>query len=196
MISGMATKPVSTTKVYLITAQSPTTATLSQGKNTITWEALSGSGQTTVIVPAGAKLTLSNPDALLSPLPFEAALAVGNNVSGGSSVVPAGYTPSLVEAEAPTLELAHEAWFELNAATLSCTLIPSVSAKVLQTHLIITPAGLMPTGWLTAADGAVVRWPFGEVAMPTGWSYIVTLVQVGNVILANAMPVDLSTPTA
>lgn len=192
----MATKPISTAKVYLLTAQNPTSATLTQGTTSITWEALSASGQTTVIVPPGATLTLSDPEALLSPLPFDGALAVGNNASGGRSVQSAGITPVEAEGETPSIELAHETWYKLDAATQSCRLIPSQSACVVQSHIVLTPADAMPAGWLTAAGDAVVRWPFGELAMPTGWSYIITLVQVGDVIIANALPVDLSTPTA
>lgn len=189
----MATKPISTAKVYLVTSQEPCSATLTQGESVITWEALAEGGQTTVIVPAGATLELSAPAALLSPLPFEAALAVGNGNSGGrASHSPVGITLTQAEGKTPVVKLAHEAWYELNAQTQRCTLIPA-GATISQAHLLLTPAAPMPSGWLTA-DGAIVRWPFGEIAMPTGWSYIITLVQVGNVILANALPVDLSTP--
>lgn len=192
----MATKPISTAKVYLVTSQEPCSATLTQGESVITWAALAEGGQTTVIVPAGATLELSSPAALLAPLPFEGALAVGNGNSGGrASHSPVGMISTPMEGQTPIIELAHEAWYELNAQTQSCTLIPSPKATIVQTHLILTPAATMPPGWLTAADGAVVRWPFGEIAMPAGWSYIITLVQVGNVILANALPVDLSTPS-
>lgn len=192
----MATKPISTAKVFLVTSKEPTEATLTKEENVITWNILSAAGQTTVIVPAGATLELSSPTALLSPLPFEWTLAVGNSSSGGRTIESGGITPGTTEGETLTLELAHGVWFELNAATQSCTLIPSAAASVVQTHLILTPADTMSTGWLTAAEGAVVRWPFGEIAMPAGWSYIITLVQVGKVILANALPVDLSTPAA
>ena len=192
----MATNPKPTTSVYLITSQEPCSATLAQGANVITWEALTEGGQTTVIVPAEATLELSSPSALLSPLPFEGALAVGNGGSGGRGTHTAGITPVPAEGQTPVVELAHEAWYELNARTESCAITPSAKATVVQAHLIITPADTMPSGWLTATDGAVVRWPFGEIAMPAGWSYIITLVQVGKVIQANALPVDLSTPAA
>lgn len=73
----METQRRTNPKVYLITSQVPTTATLSLGENAVTWEVLSESGQSTVIVPAGGKLTLSAPSALVSILPFKAALATG-----------------------------------------------------------------------------------------------------------------------
>lgn len=190
----MATKPTPAEKVYLITSQEPTTATLTKGERAITWNILPEGGQTTIIVPQGATLSLSSPSALLSRIPFEVALAVGNGNSGGHATSKQGITPVAVEDETPVLQLAHEAWFSLAPMTSSCTLSPSTAASVVQTHLVITPADTMPTGWLTATGGAVVRWPFGELAMPAGWSYIVTLAQVGKVIFANALPVDLSTP--
>lgn len=190
----MATKPISSAKVYLITSEKPCSATLTQGEHTITWEVIAERGQATVIVPAGATLELSTPLALLTPLPFEGPLAVGNGSSGGCSVDAQGITPTAVEEETPTLQLAHGRWFTLFPTTTGCALTPAGGASVVQAHLILTPADTMPTGWLTATGGAVVRWPFGELAMPAGWSYIVTLVQVGKVIFANALPVDLSTP--
>lgn len=185
--------------MYLVTSPEPCSATLTQGETIITWNVLSEGGQATVIVPAGADLALSSPSALLTALPetFKSAPAGKNGGSGGRGIVPpTGCSITPVEEVKPDLELAHEAWYALNAATQSCTLIPTAAASVVQSHLLLTPAAPMPTGWLTAADGAVVRWPFGEIAMPAGWSYIVTLVQVGKVILTNALPVDLSTPTA
>ncbi len=183
--------------MYLVTSQEPCSATLTQGETTITWNILSEGGQATIIVPSGATLELSSPTALLTALPetFKSTPAGNNGGNGGRSVVPptgCGIIP--VEGETPNLELAHEAWYELNAATQSCTLISSDEATIVQTHLLLTPAAPMPSGWLTAAEGGVVRWPFGEIAMPAGWSYIITLVQIGNVILANALPVNLSTP--
>lgn len=190
----MATKPISTAKIYLLTSEGPTTATLTHGENSISWEALSDSGQTTIIIPAGATLTLSNPKALLSPLPFDSALAVGNGNSGGRTASPAGVAMGTsTEAEA-IVQLTHEQWLSLGPSTHHCTLKATKAAEIAQTHLVLTPAATMPTGWLTAADGAVLRWPYGEIAMTTGWSYIITLLQIGNVILANATPVDLSTP--
>ena len=91
----------------------------------------------------------------------------------------------------------HATVVEVPSAATSVVVTPNVvDGFSKQTHLILTPADTMPSGWLSATDGAVVRWPFGEIAMPAGWSYIITLVQVGKVILANALPVDLSTPAA
>lgn len=183
--------------MYLVTSPEPCSATLTQGETIITWNLLTEGGQATVILPSGADLALSSPSALLTTLPetFKSTPVgiIGGN--GGRGIIPpTGCSITTVEEEKPDLELVHEAWYELNAQTQSCTLIPLTSASVVQTHLILTPADTMPTGWLTAADGAIVRWPFGELTMPAGWSYIITLVQIGNVILANALPVNLSTP--
>lgn len=194
----MATNTTSTARVYLVTSPEPCSASLIQGANTITWDLLSEGGQTTVIVPPGATLNLSAPAAHLTILPetFMSAPAENHGSSGGRAAHSSGITPTMVEAETPNLHLIHDAWYELNAQTKSCALTPSEKARIIQTHLILAPAAPMPGGWLTAAEGAVVRWPFGEIAMPAGWSYIITLVQVGKVILANALPVDLSTPAA
>lgn len=189
---GMATKPIPTTKVILVTSQEPTTATLTQGSTSITWTALTESGQTTIIVPAGATLSLSSPSALISPLPFEGALAVGSGISGGRAARPAGITPTELADNAPIIEMAHDAWYKLSAATQHCTLMSSSKASVIQTHLLISPTRALASGWLSAAEGCILRWPFGELAMPSGWSYIITLVQIGNVIQANALPVNLS----
>lgn len=194
----MATNSMSIARVYLVSSQEPCSATLTQGETTITWELLTEGGQATVIVPPGATLELSSPTAMLSRLPetFKSAPAGNIGGSGGKAVHTRGITPTVVEAETPQLTLKHEAWFALHPATPSCCLTPSAEARIVQSHLLLTPADTMPTGWLSTSDGAVVRWPFGELAMPSGWSYIVTLVQVGKVILANALPVDLSTPAA
>lgn len=196
--NAMATNSMSIARVYLVSAQEPCSATLTQGETTITWELLTEGGQATVIVPPGATLDLSSPTAMLSRLPetFKSAPAGNIGGSGGKAVHTRGITPTVVEAETPQLTLKHEAWFALHPATTSCCLTPSAEARIVQSHLLLTPADTMPSGWLSATDGAVVRWPFGELAMPAGWSYIITLVQVGNVILANALPVDLSTPAA
>lgn len=194
----MATNTTSIARMYLVTSQEPCSATLTQGETIITWNLLTEGGQATVIVPSGADLALSSPSALLTALPetFKSAPAGNNGGSGGRGIVPpTGCSITTVEDVESRLKIAHESWFELSATTQSCTLIPSTAASVIQTHLIITPAATMPTGWLTAAGGSVVRWPFGELAMVSGWSYIITLVQIGNVITANALPVDLSTPT-
>lgn len=183
--------------MYLVTSPEPCSATLTQGETIITWNILTEGGQATVILPSGADLALSSPSALLTALPetFKSAPAGNIGGSGGRGMIPpTGCRITTVEEVKPNLELAHEAWYMLNADTQSCTLIPTAAASVVQAHLIITPTYTMPTGWLTAADGTVLRWTFGEIAMPTGWSYIVTLVQVGNVILANALPVNLSKP--
>lgn len=190
----METKPISTAKVYLAMSDEPSFATLKWGERSFTWEALSESGQTTIIVPAGATLSLSSPKALLCPLPFKFALAGSNGISGGRAARPSGITPTLCESITPTITLAHEAWFALDGETKTCTLQHNADSPVAQSHLMITPVQDLPTGWLSPAEGSALRWAFGELAMPAGWSYIITLVQIGNIIQANALPVDLSAP--
>lgn len=199
MLRAMATQPLDTAKVYALTAAGACSVTLMQDEKSITWEALAEGGQTSFVVPAGATVSISDETALLSPLPanFKAALGADAAGAGGFSISAKGEKALPVEETAPTLPMKHARWYTLHAETSSCSIAAADTADmVVQTHLIITPAINMPADWLQAAPGTVVRWPFGEIAMTAGWSYIITLVQIGNVILANALPVDLSNPAA
>lgn len=179
----MATKPISTAKVFLVTSKEPTEATLTKEENVITWNILSAAGQTTVIVPAGSTLELSSPSALLSPLPsnFNFALGAGNGSIGGESSAK-GDAVRIIEGTAPELTFQNATWNILSEAATSCRVHPSPDEqRVLTMQLILTPTAVeqLGEGWLTVPEGTELIWPFGEAILAApAHTYIVTLLQL------------------
>lgn len=165
----MATKPISTTKVFLVTSQEPTSATLTHGKSMITWDVLTEGGQTTVIVPAGATLSLSSETALLSPLPatFKSAPAAAHPLSGGESL-------RLQSAETPELPMRHATWVQLAAEAAGCTVTPAAVGKAVAMQLLFSPAEdvLSPATFFSGAE-----WLYKAPIMPAGYTYVITLTQ-------------------
>lgn len=184
----MATQPLDTAKVYALTAAGACSVTLTQGEKSITWEALAEGGQTSFIVPAGATAEISDPAALLSPLPanFKPALGAGVTSAGGECIS----TVSMVGTTA-TAEMKHATWICLPPETTGCRITPATHDKASSMQMLLTPADDMEDGWLTA-QGADIIWPYGEPAVVFGYAYVVTLVQlpvVGSVkIIANLTP--------
>lgn len=80
----MVTQPVNTAKVYVLSASSACSVTLTHLGQSTTWQALpEGGGQTTFIVPAGAVAEISDENAFLAPIPFKIAPgAIGCSVGG------------------------------------------------------------------------------------------------------------------
>lgn len=92
----METTPRDSAKAYALTAQGECTITITQGARSVSWKALSTGGQTTFIVPAKAIASISDPDALLSPLPFLVAPERKEDALGGvpeMSIADAVFTP-------------------------------------------------------------------------------------------------------
>lgn len=184
----MATQPIDTAKVYALTSAGACSVTLTQGGKTITWEALPDGGQTSFIVPAGATAELSNPEALLSPLPanFKAALGTGTVRSEGECL-----SSAILSGTDTAVTMHHAAWRALPAPACRCRVTPApTEGRVLTMQLMVSPAAdlQLASGWLTAADGAQIIWLYrGEPDMGSAsFTYIITLVQISPAqILAN-----------
>lgn len=191
MVWGMATLPIDTAKTYALTAAGACSVTLTQGEKSITWEALSGGGQTCLIVPAGATIELSSPNALLSPLPanFKAALGAGGGCTGGG-------TPSAAQGEhifaaemvgtTAHITMQHAAWCTIPAEATLVELTPAQLPQLaVQMQLEFTPPALF-TAEQTAAWLAGAEWLYGAPMMAAGVRYIITLTEAHGEIKANA----------
>lgn len=186
----MATQPLDTAKVYALTAAGACSVTLTQGEQTITWEILSEGGQTSFIVPAGATAEISDPTALLSPLPanFKPALGAGNGRTGGIHMYPEqGESIGFAEDYSSiTLPMQHATWHVIDAATTQVTVTPGGdTAHALQMQLVYTPADLM-TPEQTEAWLVGVTWLYGAPVMGAGIRYVITLIEAFGEIKANA----------
>lgn len=190
----MATQPIDTAKLYALTSAGACSVTLTQGEKSITWDALAEGGQTGIIVPAGATITVSDSAALLSPLPanFKAALGAGSVSAGGI-----GSKPLAGESIFPTtadehgncpVEVRHATWRVLPASTTTCELsADKTDGLALSMQLMLTPAADMPTGWLSAGAAQLV-WLYGEPVILSGHTYIIGVTQIApNKILANLL---------
>lgn len=81
------TQPTDSPRVFVISCGQPCSVTLTQEGQQVTWQALPAAGQTSIIVPAQATLDVSEPSALLSPLPFDKApVAITITGDGGESM--------------------------------------------------------------------------------------------------------------
>lgn len=187
----MVTQPIDTAKVYALTAAGACSVTLTQGNHSITWTALSDAGQTSIIVPAGATLSIPDTGAVLSPLPatFKAALGAGAAGTEGETVLHAGG-----DAITPTVCMRHNSWSLLPATTISCAVSPrGADKRICSMQLLVAPASDLATGWLASSDSSKpIYWPFGEPPMPSGYQYCVTLVQLPDKIIANMTPLGVS----
>lgn len=82
----MVTQPVNTAKIYVLSASSACSVTLTHLGKSTTWQALpEDGGQTTFIVPAGAVAEISDENVLLSPLPFKIAPGADSRSVGGTA---------------------------------------------------------------------------------------------------------------
>lgn len=188
----MGSQTSNTAKVYALTAAGACSVTLTQGTQSVTWQALSAAGQTTILVPRDASISVSATDAILSPLPFKAALGTGNGSSGGAYTAAAGEPIVSVDSEGADLcniSMKHASWAFAQPNTTRCRLLPQQdNTHAFSMQLVLTPATDMTFGWLQIADGsdALLEWVGGEPSIVAGFSYIVTLVQVSPTrILAN-----------
>lgn len=183
-----------TMKAYLLTAEGITTATLTQGDSSYTWKILPEGGQTVVIVPAGAVLSLSNPAADLKKIPFDHALGLLMATGGGGRIVTSNNSawgerilaPCGEENIAPQVDMQHGIWVELPMGAASCRVTPAgTTDRALQMQLVYTPTTTMSTeevaAWLVGAT-----WLYGAPMMGAGIRYIITLVQAFGEIKANA----------
>lgn len=176
----MVTHTSDTAKVYALTAAGACSVTLTQGDHSVTWQALREAGQTTVLVPAGAALSLSDEGALLSPMPFKAALGTGNGSAGGAEQHAAGEPlsePVVTDTSAAAM-MRHNTWCRIPADVLSVTITAEMEEQKAQCmQLLLCPAADLPLGWLSA-EHAVLTWPFGEPVLVQGFAYVVTLVLI------------------
>lgn len=183
----MATQPLDTAKVYALTAAGACSVTLTQGEQSITWEALTEGGQTSFIVPAGATVSISDESALLSPLPanFKAALGAGVKRAEGECITTAECdTPGHCE-----VNMHHAQWCILPAQTARCDLRPAtLGGKAFSMQLMLTPESNMNEGWLQTENDSDLVWLYGEPAILCGHTYIIGLTQIApDKILANLL---------
>ena len=187
IISSMVTQPIDIAKVYALTSAGACSVTLTQGNHSITWTPLTDAGQTSIIVPAGATLSIPDTGAVLSPLPatFKAALGAGTASTEGEMMIQADGDDLT-----PVVHIQHAVWCTLPTATAGCTICPHESpTRVYSMQLLLTPAADLPTGWLSTTDEAYpVYWPFGEPLLVAGYRYCITLVQLSDMIIANMTP--------
>lgn len=189
----MATQPIDTAKVYALTAAGACSVTLTQGEKTITWDALSRGGQTSFVVPAGATAEISDPTAILSPLPanFKAALGAGAahaEVIGGKPMEGEQLSTAAADEQgACMVDVRHATWSELSGATITCNLKPSsAESSALSMTLMLTPSQNMTPGWLTSA--AQIVWLYGEPVILSGHTYLIGITQIApDKILANLL---------
>lgn len=187
----MATNPIDTAKLYALTSAGACSATLTQGETSITWEALSEGGQTSIIVPAGATLSISDPTALLSPLPanFKAALGAAKGSAGGEHIAGESITPAICDAEHHChVAMGNATWHILPAPTANCTIAASTNIeRAFSMQLLFTPADDMNPGWLRVADSPLI-WLYGEPVVLSGHTYIIGVTQIApDKILANLL---------
>lgn len=191
MLRAMATQPIDTAKLYALTAGGACSVTLTQGQKSITWQALTEGGQTQFIVPAGATISISDPEALLSPLPanFKAALGAGGGRTGGTASLPA-QGERIVPAEwhdtTATVTMQHATWSHIPATATQVELTPALlPGLALQMQLVYTPTELMTPqqteAWLVGAS-----WLYGAPMMGAGIRYVITLTEAFGEIKANA----------
>lgn len=194
MVCGMATHPIDTAKLYALTSEGACTATLTMGEKSITWDVLSEGGQTTIIVPAGATVSISGASALLSPLPanFKAALGAAVKSTGGQSAQPmlGEQMQHLTCDDTGCCELTmrHSTWCILPQDATSCALATSgKDGLALSMQLVLTPGAHMNEGWLRAASAEVI-WLYGEPIILSGHTYIIGLTQIAaDKVLANIL---------
>lgn len=181
----MATQSSDTAKLYALTAAGACSVTLTQGLKSVTWQPLRAAGQATVLVPAGAVLHVSEPEAMLSPIPFKAALGTGNGSAEGAGTSAVGEDicePDEMLGSQARVVMKHATWVRLPQSAESCIVQPSAdAAHACCMQLLLTPFTDCADGWLQG-----VEWVGGEPSLIAGFSYIVTLVQVStNRVLAN-----------
>lgn len=194
MVCGMATHPIDTAKLYALTSAGACTATLTMGEKSITWDVLSEGGQTTIIVPAGATVSISGASALLSPLPsnFKAALGAAVKSTEGQSAQSLPGELLLAEvcdsAGYCKLTMQHSTWRLLPQETSGCTLTTSVREDLaISMQLMFTPGADMQQGWLHA-ESATLVWLYGEPVILSGHTYIIGVTQIApDKILANLL---------
>lgn len=187
----MATLPIDTAKVYALTADVACSVTLTQGEKSITWQALSQGGQTCLVVPAGATIELSAPEALLSPLPanFKAALGAGGSCTGGSATITAQgehLTTADMRDTTAVVGMQHAVWCTIPSTATQVELTPALLPQLtLQMQLDFTPDTLFTPEqteeWLIGAT-----WLYGAPMMVGGMRYIITLTEAFGEIKANA----------
>lgn len=222
MMRPMGTTPINTAKTYALTAAGACSVTIQQGSKSITWQILPEGGQTTFIVPAGASVSISDPTALISPLPFNVALGAGNGGTGGSTHltpedadklrrIPAGAGTVLTadgqdictaSGTTPELAMTHASWVALSDDTKSVSLAPAGDTEhALQMQLIYTPAATVEEAehFITAKEGsrALFRWLYGAPPLVAGYTYILTMTQTvlhGQLILLGACSAIIPTP--
>lgn len=192
----MATQPIDTAKLYALTSAGACSVTLTQGEKSITWDALTEGGQTGIIVPAGATLTISDTAALLSPLPanFKAALGAAGKSTGGigsKSLAGESISPATADEHGScSVEMSHATWCMLPPSATVCELGANRTAGIaLSMTLMLTPAADMPSGWLSAGE-AQLLWLYGEPTILNGHTYIIGVTQIApDKILANLLTV-------
>lgn len=168
----MDTTSIETTKAYALTAEGECSVTLTSRTHSVTWQALSAGGQTTFIVPAGATVTISDPNAVLTPLPanFKFALGAGVGSIGGEPLT----MLSSSEGEATT-HMRHGIWVVLPENTLSCRIYPQTSiSNCYAMQVLFTPAEDVPA---PSELFAGAEWLYKAPIMPSGYTYVITLVQ-------------------
>lgn len=162
-----------TATAFALTNARACSVTLITGENSITWQALDDDGgQTTCIVPKGTEIKLSDPEAILTRIPFEYALGAGQRAGGMMHIADKIHQQA---GTAPTLTLRNNTWCSVSPDTQEISITPHAGDKVaLSMQLLFSPAAdvLSPATFFSGAE-----WLYKAPVMPAGYTYVITLAQ-------------------
>lgn len=186
--AGMSENTRKYASALALTSPGACSVTLTKGKSEITWEALPEGGQTVIVVPLGASVRVSAADAILTPVPFKAALGAGSGSIGGAFLSAAGEPLHEAELEETTahITMRHATWAVLPQETETCIIRCEAAPDVaMQMQLIFAPAHSMSSpevqAWLPGVD-----WLYGAPSMVAGMRYVITVTCACGQLKANA----------